>query len=61
MNAKICICGHPKNIHKAHQYGSGSNGLDYCLTPGCHCLYFEPQNWLEIQDKEAQSEDDDDE
>ncbi len=53
-----CICGHPKIDHNRRNGECGF--VDPDTQKECHCLYFEPANWLEIQDAEEEGKEDDD-
>lgn len=55
----LCICGHVRQEHQRTQPYPGFDDFGHCQAKGCRCLYFEPKDWLEQQDKESANESDD--
>lgn len=53
MTVDMCCCGHPKSDHK-HGQGECHGPSERLGT--CRCLYFLATDWLDELDREAESE-----
>jgi hypothetical protein len=49
----VCICGHTEAQHHPTK--------GYCQADfkKCFCLYFEPEDWLDVRDSEEEEDDED--